>query len=175
MKVHCLEREQTLPVSLSEAWEFFSDSNNLDAMTPPDLGFETSSGNHELMFQGQIIVHRIQLAPLVSTNWVTEITHVKDREYFIDEQRSGPYRFWHHLHRFEECEQGTKMLDRVHYALPFYPFGDIALPLVRSKLNHIFDFRKTTLEDRFGSISEERPVGSVSPTTAGVLTPAQTS
>jgi len=152
MKLHLLEQTQVLPVSLEEAWAFFCDTGNLDAMTPPDLAFRTLSGSDEAMFQGQIIRHRIQLAPLIWTNWTTEITTVVEGEerWFIDEQRSGPYRFWHHLHRFEACEDGTKMLDRVHYALPFYPFGEIGLPFVKKKLETIFHFRRNCLEERFG-------------------------
>lgn len=151
MKVHQFEQTQFLPIPVEEAWAFFSDSNNLDDMTPGDLGFETISGNDELMFEGQIIVHRVQLAPLVTVRWTTEIVSVKDCEYFIDEQRSGPYRFWHHLHRFESCEGGTQMLDRVHYALPFFPFGEIGLPMVKGKLEQIFSFRRLCLEEKFGS------------------------
>ncbi|MEM9282155.1 MAG: SRPBCC family protein [Verrucomicrobiota bacterium] len=153
MKLHCFEQTQILPLPVERAWEFFSDSNNLDEMTPPDLGFETVSGNDELMFQGQIIVHRIELAPLVRVRWVTEISHVEDGHFFIDEQRSGPYRFWHHLHRFDECEEGTRMLDRVHYALPFFPFGEVGLPFVKGKLEQIFRSRREFLEERFGKVS----------------------
>ncbi len=151
MKLHQMEQTQILPISIEEAWAFFSDSSNLDDMTPPELGFETISGNGEQMFQGQIIVHRVQLAPCIKTRWTTEITTVEEGAYFIDEQRSGPYRFWNHLHRFETCAGGTSMLDRIHYALPFFPFGEIGLPLVRSKLKRIFDFRRELLNDRFGT------------------------
>ncbi len=151
MKVHRFETEQFLPIPREEAWSFFSDPRNLDDMTPSDLGFETLSGDDEPMFAGQIIVHRIELAPLVHCRWTTEITTVEKGSYFIDEQRSGPYRFWHHLHRFEDAEGGTRMVDRVHYALPFFPFGEVGLSAVRGKLVKIFEFRRECLEKKFGA------------------------
>ena len=155
MKVHQLEQTQILPIPLEEAWAFFCDPKNLDDMTPEDLAFKTISGNDEEMFQGQIICHKIQIAPMIWANWTTEITTVSDEGkqlYFIDEQRSGPYRLWHHLHRFEACAEGTRMLDRVHYAMPFFPFGEIGLPFVNNKLETIFGFRRTCLEERFGPV-----------------------
>ncbi len=150
MKVHQLEQTQILPIPLNEAWEFFCNPKNLDDMTPPEMAFKTISGDDERMFQGQIICHKINILPMIWANWTTEITTVVDQEYFIDEQRSGPYRFWHHLHRFEACDEGTRMLDRVHYALPFYPFGEVGISFVRAKLETIFGFRRTCLEKRFG-------------------------
>jgi len=151
MKLHRFEQTHVLPISLETAWEFFSDSKNLDGMTPPELEFETLAGNDELMFPGQIIVHRIGLAPMVKVLWTTEITQMEFQSYFIDEQRSGPYRFWHHLHRFEACEGGTRVIDRIHYALPFFPFGELGRPMVRDRLDQIFGFRRACLEKRFGS------------------------
>lgn len=151
MKIHRFEQTQVLPITLDDAWSFFSDPRNLDGMTPPDLEFRTLSGDDEPMFAGQIIVHRIQLFPMIWANWVTEIVEVADRSYFIDEQRSGPYRFWHHLHRFEPVDGGVSMLDRVHYALPLHPFSAPAHPLiVQPKLRSIFGYRRRFLEERFG-------------------------
>ncbi|MCB1090685.1 MAG: SRPBCC family protein [Verrucomicrobiae bacterium] len=151
MKLHRFEQSQTLPLSLDEAWAFFSDPRNLDAMTPPELKFRTLSGDDEPMHAGQIIIHQIQIVPLIWTNWVTEIVEVAERAYFIDEQRSGPYRFWHHLHRFEAVPGGVRMLDRVHYALPFHPFSAPAQSwFVRPRIRDIFAFRRQFLENRFG-------------------------
>lgn len=150
LKIHRFEQSQTLPISLEEAWEFFSDPRNLDDMTPPELAFRTQSGDDEPMFPGQIIVHRIRLLPGIWTSWVTEIVEVEDRTYFIDEQRSGPYRFWHHLHRFEACDEGVRMLDRVHYALPFHPFSAPMHGIyIRPQLERIFSYRRQILETRF--------------------------
>ena len=150
LKIHRLEQTQVLPVSLEEAWAFFSDPRNLDSMTPPDLAFQTESGDDEPMFAGQMIVHRIRILPRIWTTWLTEIVEVSEHEYFIDEQRSGPYRLWHHLHRFESCAEGVRMLDRIHYALPFHPFSAPVHGLfVRRQLDHIFAFRRRILEERF--------------------------
>lgn len=150
LRIHRFEQSQILPISLEDAWDFFSNPRNLDDMTPPELAFRTQSGDDEPMFAGQIIVHRIRLLPGVWTTWVTEIVEVEDRRYFIDEQRSGPYRFWHHLHRFETCEDGVRMLDRVHYALPFHPLSAPMHGLyIRPQLERIFSYRRQILESRF--------------------------
>jgi ligand-binding SRPBCC domain-containing protein len=151
MKLHTLEQEQTLPISLDEAWDFFSSPANLDAITPDDLGFHITSPLAGKMFDGQIITYRVRIAPLVHVTWVTEIKCVEESCAFVDEQRFGPYKFWHHRHEFEAVPGGVLMRDKVHYALPFGPFGAIAHALfVRRKLERIFGFRKKLLADRFG-------------------------
>ena len=151
MKLHLLEREQVLPVSLGDAWDFFSSPANLDSITPAELGFEITSPPAGEMFEGQIITYRVRIAPALWVDWVTEIKAVQPRRAFIDEQRFGPYRFWHHRHSFEEVPGGVRMTDTVHYALPFPPFGEIGHGLfVRPKLERIFDFRKQELVRRFG-------------------------
>ncbi len=152
VKIHRFEQTQVLPVSLEEAWSFFSNPRNLDAITPPELAFQTQSGDDEAMFPGQIIIHRIRILPGIWTNWVTEIVESEEGRYFIDEQRFGPYRFWHHLHRFEPCEEGVRMLDRIHYALPFHPFSAPMHGLfIRPQLEHIFSHRHRVLEERLSN------------------------
>jgi ligand-binding SRPBCC domain-containing protein len=152
MKIHTLEQEQILPISLVEAWDFFSSPRNLDAITPPELGFRITHLPGETMYEGQIITYRIRLAPMLWIPWVTEIKAVREGHSFIDEQRSGPYRFWHHLHRFEAIPEGVKMRDLIHYALPFGPFGNIARAChVRAKLQRIFQYRREILAKRFPS------------------------
>ena len=152
MKIHTLEQEQILPIPMAEAWEFFSTPHNLDEITPDDLGFKITSPDVGKMHEGQIITYKVMVAPLIWLTWVTEIKCVEEGCSFIDEQRFGPYKFWHHRHHFEPCEGGVRMTDRVHYALPFGPFGNIAHALfVRRKLKWIFDFRRKVLEKRFGS------------------------
>ena len=155
MKIHVLQQEQLLPIPVEEAWRFFSDALNLDAITPDDLGFRTEYSSSGSVHAGQIIVHRIKVAPLVWLRWVTEITVVEDGKVFVDEQRAGPYRFWHHRHSFEECEGGTLMKDLVHYAMPYGPVGGVAHALfVKKKLAWIFARRRELLERRFGSSQE---------------------
>ena len=152
MKLHTLEQEQTLPVSLDEAWDFFSSPANLDAITPDDLGFHITSPLAGRMFDGQIITYRVRIAPLVHVTWVTEIKCVEEGCAFVDEQRFGPYRFWHHRHEFVPVDGGVRMRDTVHYALPLGPLGTLVHALfVRRKLHWIFDCRRELLKRRFGA------------------------
>ena len=118
--MHTLEQEQWLPISQKEAWEFFSSPRNLDKITPPDLGFKIKTLPSEVMYEGEIITYDVKMAPGVWIPWVTEIKAVDEGRSFIDEQRSGPYRFWHHRHSFEEKDGGTLMKDLVHYACLLY-------------------------------------------------------
>ena len=156
MRLHTLEQQQTLPITIEEAWDFFSSPANLDQITPDDLGFKITSPPAGRMFEGQIITYRVRVAPLIHVTWVTEIKCVEEGRAFVDEQRFGPYKFWHHRHEFEAVPEGVLMRDKVHYALPFGPFGAIAHALfVRRKLEWIFRFRRDLLAGRFG----ESPVG----------------
>ncbi|MDK9718287.1 MAG: SRPBCC family protein [Trichlorobacter sp.] len=93
------------------------------------------------MYAGMVVTYKVTALAGVRVNWVTEITHVREPDFFVDEQRFGPYRFWHHQHHFKEVAGGTEMTDCVSYLLPFRPFGLLAAPLVRSRLEHIFDYR----------------------------------
>lgn len=151
MKVHVLKQEQRLPVSREEAWGFFSTPRNLDFITPEDAGFEVTYLSAERMYEGQIITYKAKVVPLVTMTWVTEIKSVDEGVSFIDEQRFGPYRLWHHRHTFEEIEGGVLMKDLVHYVMPLGWLGSLAHVLfVRRKLERIFDFRRKVLEERFG-------------------------
>lgn len=159
MRIHLLEREQFLPVPVDVAWEFFSAPANLDAITPPELGFRITSRPEPAMYDGQIITYRVRIAPWTWIDWVTEIKSVETRRAFVDEQRFGPYRLWHHRHEFREEPGGVRMIDRVHYALPLPPFGELVHRwFVRPKLERIFDFRERELAGRFADPST-RPAG----------------
>ena len=104
------------------------------------------------MYEGQIIEYRVEFIRGLKSLWLTEITHVREREYFVDEQRVGPYRFWYHEHRFEKIADGVKMTDHVTYALPFGFLGDIVNAVwIRGKLERIFDFRFQKINELFGS------------------------
>lgn len=158
MKIHTFTQEQQLPISLTEAWEFFSRPANLEKITPPEMGFETTYRSHELLTPGQIIVHRIKIAPAIRLTWVSEIKWIDAPYTFIDEQRSGPYAFWQHRHSFEQTATGVLCKDLVHYALPLYPFGELGHALfVRPQLEKIFAFRKHTLADYFKGASSAPP------------------
>jgi ligand-binding SRPBCC domain-containing protein len=151
MRLHRLHRTQELPLRLEDAWRFFSDPRNLGQITPPSLGFRmTSPDLLPEIHAGMIITYRISPLPLVSLDWVTEITQARRPHFFIDEQRFGPYRFWHHQHHFEETENGVLCTDLVHYALPFGPLGRVAHALtVRRQLRQIFAYRREALNTLF--------------------------
>lgn len=148
--IHILEQVQVLPLSMEAAWTFFSSPANLDEITPPELAFQTESGHTDPMHEGQIVIHRVKVAPGVHVRWVTEIKAVDEGRAFVDEQRFGPYKFWHHRHTFEPVDGGVRMCDRVHYELPFGPLGELVHALfVRQKLERIFAFRREELARRF--------------------------
>lgn len=152
MKVYHLFQEQFLPLSPEEAWAFFSTPRNLDAITPPDMGFEIIHCPSDSIHEGQIITYRVQILPGIRVGWVTEIRGVEPGRSFIDEQLAGPYRLWHHRHMFEPVAGGVKMTDQIHYALPFGVAGWVAHRLfVRRKLEAIFRYRREELTRRFGA------------------------
>lgn len=124
MKIHHFEVDLKLPIGLDEAWDFFSTPKNLDRITPKDMSFEIISGAESKAYEGQLINYNIKPFLNISMNWVTEITQCVNRKYFIDEQRFGPYKSWHHQHHFKEISDGVLMKDILHYALPFGPFGE---------------------------------------------------
>lgn len=150
--IYQLEREQTLPCTLTEAWEFFSTPRNLDKLTPESVGFKITHLASESMHEGQIIAYKVKVAPLTWLTWLTEITHVSPMKSFVDDQRIGPYKVWHHTHRFEEVADGVRMTDSVTYVLPFGIFGKIAHALfVKKQLRHIFDERARLCSEFFNA------------------------
>ena len=148
--VYCLRSEQYISVSIEKAWEFFSQPTQLEVMTPSDMHFNITSTDVAPMFEGQIITYRIQIFPLFSTNWVTEITHVEHQRAFVDEQRFGPYKMWHHRHSFTPRGNGVNMTDEIHFKLPLGCLGRLAYPIiVKPKLKKIFAFRRQKLMELF--------------------------
>jgi len=153
MKVHILKREQRLPIPRQAAWEFFSTPRNLDHITPPDAGFEVTYLSSEKMYDGQIITYKVKVVPFITMSWVTEIKCVEEGVAFVDEQRFGPYRLWHHRHTFEEIDGGVLMTDLVHYVMPLGIIGEIARCLfVGKKLENVFDYRRKVLGEKFGTM-----------------------
>ena len=151
MKIYTLHKKQNLPISKETAWQFLSDPKNLQTITPDYMGFHILSGADRPMFQGQIIQYIVTPVLGIKTKWVTEITHVKEGEYFVDEQRFGPYDLWHHKHFIKEIEGGVKMEDIIDYKIPFGAIGRLAHPVVvQPKLEEIFSYRKEKLESLFG-------------------------
>jgi ligand-binding SRPBCC domain-containing protein len=152
MKVYKKETVQHINASLEECWSFFSSPGNLQKITPKTMGFEITDFDNQSMYAGQIIQYKISPLLGLKLNWVTEITKVKDKAYFIDEQRFGPYSFWHHKHFFEATANGVKMTDVVHYALPLGFLGRIMNALlVKKKLEEIFDYRFVQVNQLFNS------------------------
>lgn len=145
MKVYTLNKKQFLPITLNQAWDFFSSPVNLKKITPEYMGFKiTSDLGDGKMYPGQIISYVVTPVLGIPMSWTTEITHVLDKKYFVDEQRFGPYSFWHHQHWFREVEGGIEMTDIVNYSLPLGFLGRIANSLfVKNKLQEIFDFRES--------------------------------
>jgi len=151
MKIYTLHKKQNLPITKSQAWEFLSDPKNLKTITPEYMGFDILSGADRPMFSGQIIQYIVTPVLGIKTKWVTEITHVVNGDYFVDEQRFGPYSLWHHKHFLQEIDGGVMMEDIIDYKLPFGIIGQMVHPfLVKPKLEEIFNYRASKLEALFG-------------------------
>ncbi|RNC86492.1 MAG: cell division inhibitor [Winogradskyella sp.] len=151
MKIYTLHKKQNLPITVDQAWEFLSSPKNLKTITPDYMGFNILSGADRPMFPGQIIQYIVTPVMGIKTKWVTEITHVKDKEYFVDEQRFGPYALWHHKHFIKEINGGVEMEDIIDYKIPLGILGQLVHPfLVKPKLEEIFNYRTKKLEELFG-------------------------
>jgi ligand-binding SRPBCC domain-containing protein len=151
MKIYRFTKSQLLPITIDKAWDFLSNPKNLKKITPDYMGFNILEKEDTKMYAGQIIQYIVTPILGIPTKWVTEITHVKDKSYFVDEQRFGPYSLWHHKHFIKEVDGGVEMLDIIDYKIPFGLIGRLANPiLVKPKLNEIFDYRKQKLIELFG-------------------------
>lgn len=146
--IYTLTSEQILPLTLDKAWEFFTLPTNLDKITPNEMEFKITNNPPNRTYRGQIITYKIGILPGVKSNWVTEITHLEERKFFVDEQRFGPYAMWHHEHHFRETAEGqVLMTDIVNFKLPFGILGDLfAGKLVTDKVKFIFESRYKILE-----------------------------
>jgi len=148
-------REQRVNSTIDEVWDFISSPANLKEITPDYMGFDiTSADLPKKMYPGMIISYRVSPMMGIKTTWVTEITHVRDKEYFVDEQRVGPYTMWHHQHHIEPCTGGVLMKDTVSYRPPFGSLGRVANFLfIGAKLREIFAYRQQALDRRFGEFN----------------------
>jgi ligand-binding SRPBCC domain-containing protein len=153
MSAHSIKTVQKIPISLDKAWEFFGNPANLQTITPANMGFKIISKHHgEKMYAGQIIEYKVKPLLGIPIYWMTEITQVKDKQYFIDEQRFGPYGLWHHQHHFIAIPGGVEMTDIVHYKNPLGVLGKLANTLfVKNKLHNIFAYRYKKVEEMFGA------------------------
>jgi ligand-binding SRPBCC domain-containing protein len=150
MRIKKLKQEQLLPISLEQAWDFFATPKNLNQVTPADMIFEITSEVPEKMYEGLLITYKIRPLLNIPLNWCTEITHIKPMEYFIDEQRFGPYKLWHHEHHFKAVDGGVLMTDLLYYDIGFSIFGRLAgLIFVDERVKDIFNYRLKILESYF--------------------------
>jgi len=151
MSVYSLKKTQFIPISLDAAWDFFSHPKNLAVMTPEYLNLKfTNELYGEEMYPGQVMTYNVRPVLGIPMFWMTEITHVVPKKFFVDEQRFGPYAMWHHQHHFEEVEGGVMMTDLIHYKAPLGFLGDIAVALfIKKQLEGIFAFRKKKVEELF--------------------------
>ena len=158
--VHELRSVQKIPITVAEAWLFFSHPKNLFPLTPPPLNLKFTNELYGTdMYPGQIITYTIK--PLLGFPffWMTEITHVEPQRFFVDEQRQGPYALWHHQHHFKAVSGGVEMTDIVHYKVPFAGLGTLAHRLfVKRQLSHIFQYRYQKIIELFGPWPEPYPV-----------------
>lgn len=153
MKTYTLHFTQKMPISLAQAWDFFSSPLNLSKITPKSMNFVITSDYtpDTKMYEGMIITYKVSPLLRIKMDWMTEITHVKEGHYFIDEQRFGPFKFWHHEHHFEAIEGGVLMTDKLTYGIPFGFIGRIANSLMVAKqTQEIFNFREKAVEVMFG-------------------------
>jgi ligand-binding SRPBCC domain-containing protein len=157
VKTYHLKFEQKLPVPLAETWDFFTSPLNLAKITPPEMAFKVTS-NFEpgaKVYPGMIITYNVSPLLGIKMNWTTEITHVKEMEYFVDDQRSGPYKIWHHEHHFKEIKGGVLMTDILSYAVPFWFAGELANTFfVRNEIEKIFTYREKAVNEMFGVYKE---------------------
>lgn len=157
MKSHQIIFKQNLPISLDQAWDFFSSPLNLAKITPDDMEFIVTSSLQPdtKMYPGMIVTYKVSPLFGIKLNWMTEITQVEEGKYFIDEQRFGPFKFWHHQHHFKAIDGGVEMTDILTYGLPFGILGEIAHGImVKSKVKDIFAFREQKVNELFGVYKE---------------------
>ena len=151
MKVYTKEYKTFLPLDIDKAWDFFSSPRNLAKITPEHMGFIiTSKFNDEKMYPGMLITYKVSPLMGIRMDWCTEITHVIDKKYFVDEQRFGPYAMWHHQHHFNVVEGGIEMTDIVNYAIPLGILGRMMNSiLISNEIEKIFTYREKKIAELF--------------------------
>jgi ligand-binding SRPBCC domain-containing protein len=153
MKIYTLHKKQQLPITLDKAWEFLSNPKNLAIITPDYMSFKIMSKIDRPLYTGQIIQYIVTPLLGIKTKWVSEITHIEEKKYFVDEQMYGPYALWHHKHFVKEIEGGVELEDIIDYKVPLGVLGQLVHPfLVKPKLEEIFNYRQEKLVALFGEI-----------------------
>lgn len=152
--LYSLYAKQIVDKEIDFLWDFFSKPSNLNKLTPEDVEFKIISGKSDDFYAGKIISYKIKPFKLVTLNWITEISQVKEGSYFIDNQISGPYKMWHHEHHFKSNNDGTtEIIDKVKYKVPFYILGRISHKIfIKRKLIKIFNFRQKKINELFNNL-----------------------
>ena len=154
MKIFKIHTKQKLPITIEEGWGFLSNPKNLSCITPNDMKFKITDCDFKPVYQGQIIQYTVRPLLNIPLKWVTEITHVVNENYFVDEQRFGPYSLWHHKHFLREIDGGIEMEDIIHYKIPLGFIGEfLNFLFIKNQLKEIFEYRKNKLIEIFGEIS----------------------
>ena len=149
MRFHSLRREQWIPRPIGEVFAFFSDARNLEEITPPWLGLRIMTPGPIRIATGTRIRYRLRLHG-IPLGWTTEIREWEPPLRFVDVQLDGPYRLWHHTHRFEPKDGGTLMTDIVRYRLPFGILGRaMHFVKVQRDVERIFTFRSQRIREVF--------------------------
>ncbi|PID60446.1 MAG: hypothetical protein CR986_04100 [Ignavibacteriae bacterium] len=151
MAFYQLKKEQFIKASIEDIWEFISSPQNLKKITPQNMGFDIRTSDlPDKIYEGMIISYTVRPLLGIPTNWVTEITHVREKSYFVDEQRVGPYKMWHHQHIILPAEDGVLMKDIVSYQPPLALLGRIAnASVIKNKLDKIFNYRTLMIDKIF--------------------------
>lgn len=151
MGVHVLRKTQVIKSTVAAAWDFFSNPVNLAKITPKELDFVVITDLPARVYPGLMIEYRVRPLFGIPARWLTEITHVEEGRFFVDEQRVGPYKIWHHEHHFKELGDGrVELIDIVTYVIPFGIFGELVRPfLVEPQLKKIFDHREKAVAELF--------------------------
>lgn len=154
MGINSLTYLQRIPVSIEEAWAFFSNPANLSKITPPEMMVTITSGtDEEQIYEGMIITYTLYPFLMIPVRWETEITIVSKPLIFEDVQNSGPYEYWHHRHAFREVPGGVEMVDSLEYALPMGLFGEFVNTLIVSRrLEEVFRYRRERIEEILGRL-----------------------
>lgn len=152
--MHLLIKKQSLPISIEQAWDFISSPRNLGKITPPSMDFRiTSELDAENIYPGMMITYTVSPLLGIPLKWVSEITYVQAPHFFVDDQRHGPYSFWHHQHHLKEIPGGVEMIDRIHYGVPGWIFSGLINELVvKRQLEQLFAYREKKLEELFGRL-----------------------
>jgi ligand-binding SRPBCC domain-containing protein len=156
VKIYTFKRKQNIPITLDEAWRFLSSPDNLKELTPDYMGFDIISGADRPMFAGQIIQYSVTPILGIKTKWVSEITQIEDKKYFVDIQLYGPYALWHHKHFLKKIDGGVEFEDIIDYKVPLGILGRLVHPfLVKPKLEEIFAYRQQKLIEFFGEFKKD--------------------